>query len=141
MHKALVESFAIVGASVLQGRLVNFGGPVPNISQLNHKTDFSGLRIKKKYLKGDSSGLPYIITVEAELSATIRERDSKEQIRIRVLDTKENKEILLTKKRQRSDQEFVDGSSATFSQDNSATFSQDSSATFSQDSSATFTQT
>ncbi|KAM7278233.1 hypothetical protein ACFE04_005367 [Oxalis oulophora] len=47
-----------------------------------HELDTSGTSIGKKYARTDEIGVPFAITVDSTTSVTIRERDSKEQVRI-----------------------------------------------------------
>eukprot|EP00252_Welwitschia_mirabilis_P020147 TRINITY_DN4870_c0_g1_i1.p1 TRINITY_DN4870_c0_g1~~TRINITY_DN4870_c0_g1_i1.p1 ORF type:complete len:798 (-),score=156.80 TRINITY_DN4870_c0_g1_i1:241-2328(-) len=51
---------------------------------ISHKIDITGTTIGKKYARTDELGVPFAITVDSEASVTIRERDSKEQIRVSV---------------------------------------------------------
>lgn len=43
---------------------------------------FSGTSIGKRYARTDEIGVPLAITVDSTMSVTIRDRDSKEQIRV-----------------------------------------------------------
>ena len=43
-----------------------------------------GTSIGKRYARTDELGVPFAITVDSETSVTIRERDSKDQIRVNV---------------------------------------------------------
>jgi glycyl-tRNA synthetase (class II) len=45
---------------------------------------FTGTSIGKRYARTDELGVPFAITVDSTSSATIRERDSKDQIRVNV---------------------------------------------------------
>jgi len=51
---------------------------------ISHKIDITGTSIGKRYARTDELGVPFAITVDSETSVTIRERDSKEQIRVSV---------------------------------------------------------
>lgn len=53
---------------------------------ISHKIDITGTSIGKRYARTDELGVPFAITVDSETSVTIRERDSKEQIRVSVED-------------------------------------------------------
>lgn len=44
----------------------------------------SGTSIGKRYARTDELGVPFAITVDSTSSVTIRERDSKDQIRVDV---------------------------------------------------------
>lgn len=44
----------------------------------------SGTSIGKRYARTDELGVPFAITVDSTSSVTIRERDSKDQIRVSV---------------------------------------------------------
>lgn len=43
-----------------------------------------GTSIGKRYARTDELGVPFAITVDSESSVTIRERDSKDQVRVDV---------------------------------------------------------
>ncbi|XP_010499503.1 PREDICTED: glycine--tRNA ligase, mitochondrial 1-like [Camelina sativa] len=49
---------------------------------MSHKIDITGTSIGKRYAKSDEFGAPFAITVDSETSVTIRERDSKDQVRV-----------------------------------------------------------
>lgn len=49
-----------------------------------HKYDITGVSIGKRYARTDEMGVPFAITVDSTTSVTIRERDSKNQIRVGV---------------------------------------------------------
>ncbi|GKU92916.1 hypothetical protein SLEP1_g6573 [Rubroshorea leprosula] len=51
---------------------------------ISHKIDITGTSIGKRYARTDELGVPFAITVDSEESVTIRERDSKDQIRVTV---------------------------------------------------------
>ncbi|KAH9329947.1 hypothetical protein KI387_002055, partial [Taxus chinensis] len=51
---------------------------------ISHKIDMTGASIGKRYARTDELGVPFAITVDFDTSATIRERDSKDQIRVPV---------------------------------------------------------
>ncbi|KAE8100350.1 hypothetical protein FH972_018257 [Carpinus fangiana] len=51
---------------------------------ISHKIDITGTSIGKRYARTDELGVPFAITVDSTSSATIRERDSKDQIRVNV---------------------------------------------------------
>ncbi|PWA82758.1 glycyl-tRNA synthetase / glycine--tRNA ligase [Artemisia annua] len=51
---------------------------------IKYKKDITGTSIGKKYARADELGVPFAVTVDTETSVTIRERDSKEQIRVNV---------------------------------------------------------
>ncbi|CAM8878338.1 unnamed protein product [Rhodiola kirilowii] len=51
---------------------------------ISYKIDFTGTTIGKKYARTDELGVPLAITVDSTTSVTIRERDSKGQIRVSV---------------------------------------------------------
>ena len=51
---------------------------------ISRKIDITGSSIGKRYARKDELGFPFAITVDSETSVTIRERDSKEQIRVSV---------------------------------------------------------
>ncbi|GAB4860343.1 hypothetical protein Ancab_035501 [Ancistrocladus abbreviatus] len=48
------------------------------------KIDITGTSIGKRYARTDELGVPLAITVDSTTSVTIRERDSKEQIRVNI---------------------------------------------------------
>ncbi|KAF6169744.1 hypothetical protein GIB67_004136 [Kingdonia uniflora] len=56
---------------------LTFGG-------ISHKIDITGNSIGKRYARTDELGVPFAITVDSDTSVTIRERDSKDQIRVNV---------------------------------------------------------
>lgn len=45
---------------------------------------YAGTSIGKRYARTDELGVPFAITVDSTSSVTIRERDSKQQIRVNV---------------------------------------------------------
>ncbi|XP_010100026.2 glycine--tRNA ligase, mitochondrial 1 [Morus notabilis] len=51
---------------------------------ISHKIDITGTSIGKRYARTDELGVPFAITVDSTTSVTIRERDSKDQIRVDV---------------------------------------------------------
>ncbi|KAG9148884.1 hypothetical protein Leryth_024639 [Lithospermum erythrorhizon] len=51
---------------------------------LSYKIDITGTTIGKKYARTDELGVPFAITVDSTSSVTVRERDSKQQIRVNV---------------------------------------------------------
>ncbi|XP_010250511.1 PREDICTED: glycine--tRNA ligase, mitochondrial 1-like [Nelumbo nucifera] len=51
---------------------------------ISHKIDITGTSIGKRYARTDELGVPFAITVDSTTSVTIRERDSKDQIRVSV---------------------------------------------------------
>lgn len=51
---------------------------------ISHKIDITGTSIGKRYARTDELGVPFAITVDSTDSVTIRERDSKDQIRVSV---------------------------------------------------------
>ncbi|KAK4267796.1 hypothetical protein QN277_024530 [Acacia crassicarpa] len=51
---------------------------------ISHKIDVTGTSIGKRYARTDELGVPFAITVDSESSVTIRERDSKDQVRVSV---------------------------------------------------------
>ncbi|XP_050223289.1 glycine--tRNA ligase, mitochondrial 1-like [Mercurialis annua] len=51
---------------------------------ISHKIDITGTSIGKRYARTDEVGVPFAITVDSTSSATIRERDSKDQIRVSI---------------------------------------------------------
>ncbi|KAL6190680.1 hypothetical protein ACLB2K_037074 [Fragaria x ananassa] len=53
-------------------------------SGISHKIDITGTSIGKRYARTDELGVPFAITVDSNSSVTIRERDSKDQIRVDV---------------------------------------------------------
>ena len=59
-------------------------------ANISCKSDDSGVAIGKKYARFDEVGIPYIVTVDydtlKEQTVTLRERDSMEQVRIKVAD-------------------------------------------------------
>ncbi|KAJ9710020.1 hypothetical protein PVL29_001476 [Vitis rotundifolia] len=54
------------------------------VAGISHKIDISGATIGKRYARTDELGIPFAITVDSTSSVTLRERDSKDQIRINV---------------------------------------------------------
>lgn len=53
-------------------------------SGISNKIDTTGTSIGKRYARTDELGVPFAITVDSTSSVTIRERDSKDQIRVDV---------------------------------------------------------
>ncbi|GAB2292206.1 hypothetical protein Dimus_026456 [Dionaea muscipula] len=53
-------------------------------SGISYKIDITGTSIGKRYARTDELGVPLAITVDSTTSVTIRERDSKKQIRVSV---------------------------------------------------------
>ncbi|MCE2055391.1 hypothetical protein HAX54_042510 [Datura stramonium] len=51
---------------------------------ISHKIDITGTSIGKRYARTDELGVPFAITVDSTSSVTVRERDSKDQVRIDV---------------------------------------------------------
>ncbi|GFQ04660.1 glycine--tRNA ligase 1 mitochondrial [Phtheirospermum japonicum] len=51
---------------------------------ISYKIDMTGTSIGKKYARTDELGVPLAITVDSTTSVTVRERDSKQQIRVNV---------------------------------------------------------
>ncbi|PWA86797.1 glycyl-tRNA synthetase / glycine--tRNA ligase [Artemisia annua] len=51
---------------------------------ISNKKDITGTSIGKRYARTDELGVPFAITVDSKTSVTIRERDSKDQIRVNV---------------------------------------------------------
>lgn len=51
---------------------------------ISYKIDITGTSIGKRYARTDELGVPFAITVDSASSVTIRERDSKQQIRVNV---------------------------------------------------------
>jgi glycyl-tRNA synthetase len=51
---------------------------------ISQKIDITGTSIGKRYARTDELGVPFAVTVDSASSVTIRERDSKEQIRVNV---------------------------------------------------------
>ncbi|XP_041012670.1 glycine--tRNA ligase, mitochondrial 1-like [Juglans microcarpa x Juglans regia] len=51
---------------------------------ISHKIDITGTSIGKRYARTDELGVPFAITVDSTSSVTIRERDSKDQVRVNV---------------------------------------------------------
>ncbi|XP_022996494.1 glycine--tRNA ligase, mitochondrial 1-like [Cucurbita maxima] len=54
------------------------------VAGISHKIDITGTSIGKRYARTDELGVPFAITVDSASSVTIRERDSKDQIRVGV---------------------------------------------------------
>lgn len=54
---------------------------------ISHKIDITGTTIGKRYARTDELGVPFAITVDSTSSVTIRERDSKDQVRVNVEQT------------------------------------------------------
>ncbi|EPS67446.1 hypothetical protein M569_07324, partial [Genlisea aurea] len=51
---------------------------------ISAKVDITGTSIGKRYARTDELGVPFAITVDSASSVTVRERDSKQQIRVNV---------------------------------------------------------
>lgn len=51
---------------------------------ITSKIDITGTSIGKRYARTDELGVPFAITVDSTTSVTLRERDSKQQIRVNV---------------------------------------------------------
>ncbi|XWS39405.1 hypothetical protein CRYUN_Cryun18bG0051700 [Craigia yunnanensis] len=51
---------------------------------ISHKIDITGTSIGKRYARTDELGVPFVITVDSTKDVTIRERDSKLQVRVDV---------------------------------------------------------
>ncbi|KAK6153860.1 hypothetical protein DH2020_013499 [Rehmannia glutinosa] len=51
---------------------------------ISYKIDITGASIGKRYARTDELGVPFAITVDSTSSVTVRERDSKQQIRVNV---------------------------------------------------------
>ncbi|XP_047340828.1 glycine--tRNA ligase, mitochondrial 1-like [Impatiens glandulifera] len=51
---------------------------------ISYKIDLTGTSIGKRYARTDELGVPLAITVDSTTSVTVRERDSKQQIRVSV---------------------------------------------------------
>ncbi|KAK8613313.1 hypothetical protein V6N13_101078 [Hibiscus sabdariffa] len=51
---------------------------------ISHKIDITGTSIGKRYARTDELGVPFAITVDSTTDVTIRERDSKLQVRVGV---------------------------------------------------------
>ncbi|KAK4414064.1 Glycine--tRNA ligase, mitochondrial 1 [Sesamum alatum] len=51
---------------------------------ISYKIDITGTSIGKRYARTDELGVPFAITVDSTSSVTLRERDSKQQIRVNV---------------------------------------------------------
>ncbi|XP_062115559.1 glycine--tRNA ligase, mitochondrial 1 isoform X2 [Humulus lupulus] len=56
------------------------------VAGISHKIDITGTSIGKRYARTDELGVPFAVTVDSTTSVTIRERDSKDQIRVNVED-------------------------------------------------------
>ncbi|KAJ4720332.1 glycine--tRNA ligase, mitochondrial 1-like [Melia azedarach] len=54
------------------------------VAGISHKIDITGTSIGKRYARTDELGVPFAVTVDSTSSVTIRERDSKDQIRVNV---------------------------------------------------------
>ncbi|XP_020529989.1 glycine--tRNA ligase, mitochondrial 1 isoform X2 [Amborella trichopoda] len=53
-------------------------------ARISHKIDITGTSIGKRYARTDELGVPFAITVDSSNSVTVRERDSKDQVRVSV---------------------------------------------------------
>ncbi|KAJ7970118.1 glycine--tRNA ligase, mitochondrial 1-like [Quillaja saponaria] len=51
---------------------------------ISHKIDITGTSIGKRYARTDELGVPFAVTVDSTSAVTIRERDSKDQVRVPV---------------------------------------------------------
>ncbi|KAH6771977.1 glycyl-tRNA synthetase / glycine-tRNA ligase [Perilla frutescens var. hirtella] len=51
---------------------------------ISYKIDVTGTSIGKRYARTDELGVPFAVTVDSSSSVTVRERDSKKQIRVNV---------------------------------------------------------
>ncbi|KAL0425198.1 UNVERIFIED_CONTAM: Glycine--tRNA ligase, mitochondrial 1 [Sesamum radiatum] len=51
---------------------------------ISHKIDITGTSIGKRYARTDELGVPFAITVDSAPSVTLRERDSRQQVRVNV---------------------------------------------------------
>ncbi|XP_057970300.1 glycine--tRNA ligase, mitochondrial 1-like [Malania oleifera] len=51
---------------------------------ISYKIDMTGTSIGKRYARTDELGVPFAVTVDSTSEVTIRERDSKKQIRVNV---------------------------------------------------------
>ncbi|XP_057767704.1 glycine--tRNA ligase, mitochondrial 1-like isoform X2 [Salvia miltiorrhiza] len=51
---------------------------------ISYKIDVTGTSIGKRYARTDELGVPFAVTVDTTSSVTVRERDSKQQIRVDV---------------------------------------------------------
>ncbi|CAL0314607.1 unnamed protein product [Lupinus luteus] len=51
---------------------------------ISHRIDITGTSIGKRYARTDELGVPFAITVDSTTSVTLRERDSKDQVRVDV---------------------------------------------------------
>lgn len=49
---------------------------------MSNELDVTGKSIGKRYARADEVGIPFVITVDLDEGVTIRERDSKHQVRI-----------------------------------------------------------
>ncbi|XP_010066465.2 glycine--tRNA ligase, mitochondrial 1 [Eucalyptus grandis] len=54
------------------------------VAGVSHKIDITGNTIGKRYARTDELGVPFAITVDSQVDVTIRERDSKDQVRVSV---------------------------------------------------------
>ncbi|XP_022726294.1 glycine--tRNA ligase, mitochondrial 1-like [Durio zibethinus] len=54
------------------------------VAGISHKIDITGTSIGKRYARTDELGVPFAITVDSTKDVTIRERDSKLQVRVGV---------------------------------------------------------
>ncbi|XP_044490019.1 glycine--tRNA ligase, mitochondrial 1-like, partial [Mangifera indica] len=54
------------------------------LAGISHKIDITGTSIGKRYARTDELGVPFAITADSKSSVTIRETDSKDQIRVNV---------------------------------------------------------
>lgn len=65
---------------------VNTAYFIPSINTFSSRVSkcFTGTSIGKRYARTDELGVPFAITVDSDTSVTIRERDSKDQVRVSV---------------------------------------------------------
>ncbi|KAI3410878.1 Diadenosine tetraphosphate synthetase, partial [Psidium guajava] len=54
------------------------------VAGVSNKIDITGNTIGKRYARTDELGVPFAITVDSQVDVTIRERDSKDQVRVSV---------------------------------------------------------
>ncbi|KAJ6837500.1 putative glycine--tRNA ligase, mitochondrial 1 [Iris pallida] len=73
----LIKSEEFDGVAKLISKLLRAAG-------ISHIIDITGTSIGKRYARTDEIGVPFAITVDSTTTVTIRERDSKNQIRVSV---------------------------------------------------------
>ncbi|KAI3902677.1 hypothetical protein MKW92_050918 [Papaver armeniacum] len=56
----------------------------PTTAGISHRNDITGTSIGKRYARTDELGVPFAVTVDTTTTVTIRERDSKDQIRVQI---------------------------------------------------------